>query len=266
MPDLRSKHLWITDPHLLPWNRYKLLGSILDEKPAAVFATGDLSYGLTLLSDLEFIGKRIGRPFYFVLGNHDYHGTSIKEVHRKIRELCKKYKNLVWMTDAGVVALTDEVAVIGTEGWYDVRVGNPQFINYTFDWFLTSEFKTLKTMAERIEKFRDLANDSAELLTVNLEKAIETYKTVYLLTHFPPWPEANRSHSFVSEVFWEPYNTNFKLGKELEKVMEKNKKRNLIVLCGHTHSAMQIHVSRNIECRVGRGAYHKLSDEEIIYI
>lgn len=266
MPDIREKNLWLTDPHLVPWNRYKMLNSILDEKPAAVLATGDLSYGPTLISDLVFIGKRIGRPFRFVLGNHDYHGSSIKEVHDKVKEVCAKYKNLVWMTDAGVVPLNEEAAAIGSEGWYDVRIGNPEFIKYTFDWYLISDFKKLSSMKERIEKFREIAKQSANYLTLKLEEAVETYKTVYLLTHFPPWPEANRCHSWISEAFWEPYNTNLILGQELEKVMQKYKKRHLIVLCGHTHSAMQIHVSRNIECRVGRGAYHKLSDEEIIYI
>lgn len=266
MPD-RSKHLWLTDTHLLPWNRFKMLRSILDEKPVSVFATGDISYGPTLFSDLAFIGKRIGRPLYFVLGNHDYHwALSLDEVHRKVRAVCEKYKNLIWMTDAGVISLTDEVAVVGTEGWYDVRVGNPDFIKYTFDWFLTSEFKVLRSMKERIERFREISAQSATLLTSTLESAIENHKTVYLLTHFPPWPEANRCDSWISEVFWEPYNTNLALGQALEKVMEKNKKRNLIVLCGHTHSAMQIHVSRNIECRVGRGAYNKLVEDEIIYI
>jgi len=262
----RFKYLWLTDPHLLPWNRYRMLGSILDEKPVGVFATGDLSYGPTLISDLEFLGKRIGRPFYFVLGNHDYHGSSFVEVHRKIRELCEKYRNLIWMTDAGVISLTEEVAVIGAEGWYDARVGNPEFIKYTFDWMLTSEFKSLPTWQERLDKFKTLADASAAHLTKNLEAAMENHKVIYLLTHFPCWKEANRYNGIISENFWAPYNTNYILGKELEKVMVEHKKRNLIVLAGHTHQAMQIHVSRNIECRVGRGAYHKLSEEEIIYI
>lgn len=265
MPD-RAKYLWITDPHLLPWNRYKMLNTILDEKPRAVFITGDISYGPTLIQDLEFLGKRAGRPIYFTLGNHDYHWSSFNSVHEKVRSLCKEYKNLIWMTDSGPVSITDEVAIIGTEGWYDVRVGNPLFIKYTFDWFLTKDFKILPSMEKRIEAFRKIASEGAEIISAKLESALKKNKTIYLLTHFPPWKEANRCDSWISETFWEPYNTNLQLGKSLEKVMENHKKRNLIVLCGHTHSSMQIHVSRNIECRVGRGAYHRLMNDEIIYI
>lgn len=266
MPDVRQKIVWITDPHLLPWQRYKLLGSILDEKPAGVFATGDLSYGPTIANDLEFIGKRIGRPFYFCLGNHDYHGSSIEEVHAKVRALCTKYRNLVWITEAPVISLNEEVALIGSEGWYDVRVGNPNFIKYTFDWFLTSDFKKLQSMDERIEAFRELAVESATQLTAKLEEAIEHHKTVYLLTHFPPWAEANRCNGWISDTFFEPYNTNYLLGQELEKIMEKNKKRSLIVLAGHTHNPVQIHVSRNIQCFVGKGSYYRLTEDNIIYI
>lgn len=264
---MHNKYIWQTDTHLLPWNRFKMLNSILNEKPHAVFLTGDVSHsGGTFLSDLEFLGKRIGRPLYFVYGNHDLWFSCIDDVHRGIRELCVEYKNLVWMTDAGVVSLNDEVAVIGAEGWYDARVGNPEFIKLTFDWYLIRDFKELATWEERFEKFRALADASAELMAKNLETAIETHKTVYLLTHFPPWENANRCHSLLSEKFWTPYNTNVALGKRLESVMAEHKKRNLIVLAGHTHSACNIHVSRNIECRVGRGAYHKLSEDETLYI
>jgi UDP-2,3-diacylglucosamine pyrophosphatase LpxH len=263
----RDKYIWLTDTHVYPWNRYKLLSTILDQKPKAVFLTGDLSNSSqTLIDDLDFLGSRIGRPFYFILGNHDFHFSSIEETHSNIRKVCQKHKNIVWIDEAGIIPLTDEVCCIGNMGWYDARHGNTEYLKYTFDWFLIKEFKELPSMKHRIEMFRSLAEDSAKKIVLKLEGAIETYKTVYLLTHFPPYREADRYHSWISETFWEPYNTNITMGKAIDKVMETNKKRNVIVLSGHTHSPMQIHVSRNIECRVGKGSYHKLSDEEIIFI
>jgi predicted phosphohydrolase len=262
----REKYIWLTDSHLYFFNRYKLLNSILDQKAKAVFLTGDFSEGPSFLSNLEFFGKKLGRPLYFVMGNHEYHFSSFAKTHQAVRDLCAKYPNLIWMTENGIVPLNDEAAVIGTEGWYSVDVGNPIYLQYTFDWWMIEEFRKLPSMKKRIEKFKDLASDSAKLITKNLSEAIETYKTVYLLTHFPPYREADRYHSWISETFWEPYNTNITMGKAIDKVMENNKKRNVIVLSGHTHSPMQIHVSRNVECRVGKGSYHKLTDDEIFFI
>lgn len=263
----KRRYIWHTDTHIWPWDRFKFLNSILDSKSCAVFLTGDISNSAwSCLKDLEFLGKRAGRPIYFVLGNHDYHFSNIEFVHKEIRRLCSKYKNLIWLTEANIISLNEEVAIIGQEGWYDARSGNQNYLKYTIDWLLISEFRKLPSMKERIEKFQELANQSAINLSYKLELALENHKTVYLLTHFPCYLEANRTRSFLSEKFWEPYNTNFALGKSLETIMGKNKKRNLIILSGHTHCSINIHVSQNIECRVGKGAYHTINEEQIIII
>ena len=262
----KNKHLWITDCHIKILGRYKLLNAILDQKPYAVFMTGDFSEGFSYLSDLEFIGKRIGLKFYFVRGNHELWGSSFAKVDQGIRELCLKYKNLVWMTDAGIVPLNEETCLIGTDGWYSAEVGNPTYLKYTFDWFMIEDFRKLPDMKARIEKFRELANDSAKLMSQRLEEAFETYKMVYMLTHIPTHPEANRVNSWLSEKFWEPYNTNLVLGQAIDKIMEKYKKRYLCVLSGHIHANMTVNLSRNSELRVGKGSYLTISDDEIIYI
>jgi UDP-2,3-diacylglucosamine pyrophosphatase LpxH len=263
----RDKYIWLTDTHVYPWNRYKLLSTILDQRPKGVFITGDISNSSqTLIADLDFLGARIGRPLYFVPGNHDFHFSSMERTLSNIRKVCKKHKNLVWMDEAGIIPITEEVCCIGNMGWYDARHGNTEYLKYTFDWFLIKEFKELPSMKHRIEKFRSLAEDSAKQLSSKLEQAVEEYKTIYLLSHFPAWKEGHRANEWISEKFYEPYNTNIILGQELEKVMSKHKKRHLICLMGHTHCPVTINVSRNIECRVGKGSYHKLSEEEILFI
>lgn len=263
----KSKYLWLTDTHLKPWTRKKLLNLILDDKPRGIFLTGDISYGPTLCDDLEYLGKRAGRTIYFVLGNHDYHFSSIDQVHSDIRYLCSKYRNLIWMTEAGIQPLNDDVALIGAEGWYDANLGNPDYLKYTLDWVLTKDFKLLPTMEERVNYFKKLALESTEKLVKLLESSVEEFKTIYLLTHFPPWREANRDAGTFMEPFWLPYNVNLTLGKALEETMQKYKKRNLIVLAGHTHTDCWIHVSRNIECRVNQAKYFgSVRNEEHIFI
>lgn len=249
----KDKYLWFTDTHLFPWKRKTLLNTILDAAPKGVFISGDISHSATTcLGDLEYLGKRVGRKVYFVLGNHDFWFSSLEQTKKEVRYLCSKYKNLIWLSDIDFESLNEEVALIGTDGWYDGNLGNPEHLKYTFDWRLIEETKNLSSLKERIDFFKQLSKTSTEKISKALCLALENHKTIYLITHFPPWREANRDPGTFMEPFWLPYNVNLTLGEELERVMAQFKKRNLKVIAGHTHCAVQIHVSRNIECVVGK--------------
>lgn len=268
---MQSKIIWFTDSHLLPFQRYKFLNHILDAAPHGVFLTGDVSHsGFSFLTDLEFLGKRLKCPLYFVEGNHDAWLSSFQEVRAGIRKLCSRYPNLIWMTEAGVVPLTDEVAVIGASGFYTAEFGNPNFIKCTFDWFMIKELRELPSWEARYAKFRQLAAEDTAIIVKNLEKALEVYNRVYILSHYPGWKEADRHDSFLSEEFWKPYNTNGILGAELERVMKghkiKGSKKHITVLSGHTHRQTALHISNSIECRVGRAGYFGPTDNETLFI
>lgn len=265
---VRDKYVWLTDCHLFPWQRYRLLNLVLDQKPKGVIITGDISHaGPLLLQDLDFLGKRIGRPLYFVLGNHDLWFSSFNTIYAGLRELCTKYKNLTWLTESEVISLTEEVSLIGVEGWYDARLGNSRYVKHTFDHRLIKEIKQLPNWPAKVDYFRELADRSAKLAADKLQQALEVSKTVYLATHFPPWFEANRASGTIMERFWTPYNTNQILGQTLEQVMQSYKKRQLVVLCGHTHTQAHVQVSRNIECWVNAASYLRpICSEQVIWL
>lgn len=268
---MKNKYLWYTDTHLdkvTPWRKYSFLKYLEKENPVGIILTGDISNGRKTEEDLSRIADAVSCPIYFVLGNHDYHHSSIAKTHDKIRKLCLKYPNLIWMTEAGVVPINEEVAFIGTEGWYDAEEGRPEYLQLTFDWYLVDDFRQLPDMKARIKAWRLLADASATQMSDALEKAIERkYKTIYVLTHVPPWKEATRDVGTLLEKFWLPYNTNLRLGRALEKVMEHHKKKNITVLCGHTHTDCWIHVARNIECKVNKAKYYdSVRNEEHIFI
>lgn len=268
---MKDKFLWYTDTHLdkvTPWKKFNFIKYLQFENPKGIILTGDISNGRNTCDDLSRIAEAVPCPIYFVLGNHDYHWSSIEKTHDNIRELCKKYSNLIWMTEAGVVHITDEVAFIGTEGWYDAEEGKPEYLKVTFDWFLVENFRKLPDMQARIKAWRKMAKDSGDQIEDLLEKAIEQkYKNVYVLTHVPPWKEATRDVGTLMEKFWLPYNTNLHLGRSIEKVMAEHKKKHVTVLAGHTHTDCWIHVSRNIECKVNKAKYYdSVRNEEHIFI
>jgi predicted phosphohydrolase len=268
----RQRILWLTDCHLdkvSPWKKQVFRQYLLKERFNGIFLTGDISNGRNTCDDLEMIAQTVSCPIYMVMGNHDYHWLSISQAHHNIKQLCIKYPNLIWLTEAGVIDLNEEVALLGTEGWYDAEEGRPEYLKLTFDWFLIKDFRDLPDMKARIEAWRHLADVSAKQMANALEQAMEQkYKTIYLLTHFPPWKEATRDVGTLLEKFWLPYNTNLRLGRAIEKVMKHHKKRRLVCLAGHTHSPLEIRVSRNIECHVGAGHYlgRPNSDKQIIIL
>jgi len=268
---MKDKYLWYTDTHLdkvAPWTLMRFIYHVIKQRPHGVFLTGDISTGPLLCFHLKLLAKYIKCPIYFVLGNHDYHFTSIAKQHEKIRNLCKECPNLVWLTNSDVISLNNEVGLIGTEGWYDAKLGIPDYLKYSFDRFLVKEFRTLHSLEEQIASFRDLATWSCKFLEDKLEKALaQNFKTVYIMTHFPPWKEATRDVGKLLEKFWLPYNVNYGLGQMIERVMKDRKKRNVTLLAGHTHTDAWIHVARNIECKVNKAKYYDyLRNEEHIFI
>jgi predicted phosphohydrolase len=268
---MKDKYLWFTDTHMdkvKPWTLVLFFMRVLKEKPKGIFLTGDISNGLLVDWHLRLLATIIRCPIYFVLGNHDYYFSSIEKIHNKIRKLCRKFPNLIWMRDAGVIHINEETALIGTDGWYDADNGKPEYLKFTFDWMLTKDFRKLPSMVERIAAWKELADQSAIDLTAKLEAAFEQgYKTVYVLTHVPPWKEATRDVGSITEKFWLPYNVNLRLGRAIEKVMLKHKTKHVTVLAGHIHTDCWIHVSRNIECKVSRAKYYdRMRNEEHIFI
>lgn len=271
MSDLKAKYLWYTDTHfdkVMPWTLYLFIRYVRSENPAGIFLTGDISSGHLTALHLKLLAKFIKCPIYFVLGNHDYHFSSFEEIHFKLRKLCKQYPNLIWVTDRDLIELNEETCLIGTEGWYDATLGNPKWLVLTFDWFFTKEFRELPNMKARLQAFRQKSDESCEILSKKLEKALDKgYKNIYVLTHFPPWKEATRDEKTILAPYFLPYNTNLRLGKTIEKIMEGKNKRHVTVLAGHTHTDCWIQVTRNIECKVNKAKYYdSVRNEEHIFI
>jgi len=268
---MKNKYLWFTDTHLNRVNLIKkmlFIRHILKENPKAVFLTGDISTGMFLYYDLYLLATFVKCPIYFVLGNHDYWNSSIDKTHEKIKELCKKFPHLIWLSQSNAIALNDEAVIIGDEGWFDGWNGNTDYLKLTLDQYLIEDFRKYKSIDEKLVCWREMATKSSFNIEHKLCKALDDgYKTIYIVTHFPPWIEATRDRGTVLEQFWLPYNTNVSMGKTIERVMSKYTKSKVIVLCGHIHADTIIHVSSNIECKVNTNKHFGwLRNEELMFI
>ncbi len=265
------KYVWFSDTHLnlsvLPFLKRRFIMRLRESNPDGLLLTGDISSGLQLESDLRYLAKHFDKPIYFVLGNHDLHDRHIASVYEDVRRISREHPNLHWMTEKGVIELSPKVGLIGVDGWYDAERGDPSLLKYTTDWLQTPDFYALSGHEERLEVWRGMAQRSADLVEERLQEAIDSFQTVYILTHVPPWPEATRAVGTMFEKFWLPYNTNVTLGRAIERVMEGRKKRRVIVLAGHTHEPCHIRVSGSISCMVARASYWgRVRPEETIIV
>lgn len=262
-----KKYLWFTDTHLdaaLPWATFSFLKTLKQEKPTGIFLTGDISNGILTCFHLKMLAKTVDCPIYFVLGNHDIWFSSFEARYQQIRELCRQHSNLIWLSESEIIGLNEEVAVIGADGWYDAQLGEPKYLKYSLDRFLIEDFKKLPYLDSKIEAFRHLADISSKNISNKLEQALDlNYKTIYILTHMPPWKEATRDESSILKDFWLPYNANIRLGNAIEEIMQYRKKRNVVVLSGHTHHPEFIRISRNIQCQVGKAEIGKIKSQWI---
>lgn len=252
---------------MLPFLKRRFVTRLQASGADGLFLTGDISSGPNLESDLRYLARHYDKPIFFVLGNHDYHGRHLESVHADVRRICAEFPHLHWMTDSGIVELTPEVGLIGTEGWYDAQRGDPELLKFTTDWFLVKDFLSLHNLRERIHTWRRMAEESAARIESRLAEAIERFQTVYVLTHVPPWPEATRAVGTLLERFWLPYNTNVAMGRAIERVMAGRKKRRAVILAGHTHEPHVIQVSRSVTCMVARASYWgQVRPEETIVV
>lgn len=266
----KFKILWQTDPHcnnLFPWQRLKYISKLKKEAANGLILSGDISNGVMLIHDLKMYAK-LGIPTYFCLGNHEYFWSSRKTIAQKVRQFCAEYPYMVWLEDQEEpIRLDEEIAIIGVGGWFDAKYGDIKWLNWKSDWWLIKEFRQLKSLEERVEYSRQLAKESTKTLKKRLLRALELdYKTIYIVTHFPPWLEATRDEGTIMEQFWLPYNTNIGMGKMIEEVMADYKKRNAFVLAGHIHQELFARISRNVQCQVGRGKYLGVPHSQKIYL
>ena len=257
---------WLTDIHL-EWlsedDLAAFLDSMLAHEPTAVLVGGDIGQADSVVRFLRQMSRRLDRPIYFVLGNHDYYGGSIAAEQSAIRDLCRDDANLTWLDEAGVVGLTPETALVGHGAWADGRygdfAGSAVMLN---DYFLIEELRTpglLFGHGKRglLNKLHRLGDAAAEAVRQVLPAAFENHRHVLFLTHVPPFRQACWYRGKPSDDNGLPHFGCKAVGDALLSVMHDLPDRELTVLCGHTHGGGEVDVLGNLRCLTGEAAYGK---------
>jgi Icc protein len=249
-----KKLLWMTDLHLdaaEKGNLQQFFQKIEEAAPSALLIGGDISNGYQSLIHLNEMVLRFKIPLYFVLGNHDYYHASIEKMRTKVSQLTKEIQDLIYLTDAGVIELNSTTALIGHDGWYDGRAGD--FLNSDIllnDYFLIEELTNLSP-TERLAKLNEMGAEAGRALSDTLHQALSRYSKVILLTHIPPFLESCVHDGQMCDANWGPHMVSLATGEALLAVMKQHPDKELLVLCGHTHSAADVTILPNLRVVTG---------------
>lgn len=259
----RVKIVWATDLHLDAADRFSLLKFFTSFQEASAdiaVISGDISNGSQSLMHLRKLAELITKPLYFVLGNHDYYFGSIHEIRKEAAKLTAEYPLLHYLTAETVVPLTKTTALVGHDGWSDGRAGDFFKSKITLnDYILIDELKNINP-AERLQKLHELGEEAAAHVRNYLPKAFADYSQVILVTHPPPFEEACIFEEVQTNADWAPHFVCCAVGDALIEIMENFPDKQLLVLCGHSHSRADVSILPNLRVIAGES---ELGDPKI---
>lgn len=256
--------LWATDVHLdhLPAREaaFEFGRALAREQPEAVglVVTGDIGEAPSVERILKDLVRGFSHPVYFVLGNHDYYRGSFDAVDRAVLSTCQTTARLHWL-DREVIPLSDAVALVGVNGWYDAGYGDRNSDLELNDFSLIEDLfaaqddsraALLRTCAER-------ARGQAVAFEQRLERLAEQgqLKSVVVATHVPPFQAAAWHEGKPSDHRWAPFFSNKVLGEALLQYAGRYPNIDYTVLCGHTHGSGCYRASENLTVYTGRAQY-----------
>lgn len=266
---------WATDIHLdfLPDEAVRrFAGELAATGADGVVVSGDISHAEVLEHHLRLLASGVSGPVYFVLGNHDYYGSSIAAVRQAVRELCARRPRLRWLPSAGVVPLTAHTALVGVDGWADARLGAPERSPVVLNDFihiadLVAEVDPLARAQPRLlvhsdrtrlhARLRDLGDAEAAECRRLLAEALAGHEQVLVVTHVPPFREACWHEGKLSDDDWLPYFSCAALGEVLRELAAAHPTRELTVVCGHTHGAGEAQILPNLRVLTGAAVYRR---------
>lgn len=278
---------WATDLHLdhtttKPRIFDAFCKSVVDAKADALVITGDIAEAHDFAAWLRKIKAAIDIQLFFVLGNHDRWGSSFEKADAEAWELTASSQDktsIDWLTMYQPVRLTDTVALVGHDGWYDCNGLAAPVRTLMNDWTQIEEFRTPALppggwampridIAHICRTSFAIAKKAGKELQDNCVEAFKAgYGTVVVATHVPPFPETSFLTYSLKKRAPSPPETlplysSEAIGCRLRAVAEAWPDREMIVLSGHAHCQVTMQVAPNISARVGFGQYGnaRLSD------
>jgi 3',5'-cyclic-AMP phosphodiesterase len=254
-PPNSSKLIWLTDLHLdraEERERQALYQSIRSTPAERVVITGDISTAEMLPLHLRQLAAAASpRSIYFVLGNHDFYGSSFAAVESMVAGVCKAHDNLCRLGHGELIRLTDDTALVGHDGCGDGRMGwGRHTLARNPDFDAIEDFKGL-SRKDQFDLLGKLGAESARYLRSVLPYTLTCYEHVFVATHVPPFTAGACFGKRPCDYLRQPFYVNIAMGGFLLRLAESFPTKRITVLAGHTHCAAKVQARPNLELRVG---------------
>lgn len=254
--------LWATDVHLdhLPPEGWHEFGASLREahpESRGLVLTGDIGDAPRLRDILELVQASFGGTVYFVLGNHDFYRGSFMGVETAVQRLVEQVPGLLWLREQ-IVWLAPSLALVGADGWYDARNGNPKSELKMSDFVLIEDLFSAQDESHEalLRVLRGKADRCASILAERIAEAVSAGATrVIVATHVPPFLDSAHYNGDPPNDTWAPFFTSQATGDCLRQAAEASPEVKFTVLCGHTHSACAFAPCSNMIVYTGAARY-----------
>lgn len=263
------KIIWASDIHLNfigHSERREFYRRIRRKNGNIVVISGDIAESQDFAHLIKEMEDYTNLPVYFVLGNHDFYGSSIKAVK-------KEAKKLNWLGGISGVQLDLNTKLIGVDGWGDCRAGDYENSRLTMsDWIYIDELReayeamTYIPNCDELKKtLQELADKDASLMVRRVRRAAkENYSNIIIVSHVPPFEEACLYAGKKSTPSGLPFFCSVILGEKILPLTKEFPEINFTWLSGHTHSRGIYEPTHNLTVKVAEANYFKPQVEEVI--
>jgi 3',5'-cyclic-AMP phosphodiesterase len=250
--------LWITDPHLdhLNGTAFKhWLRRLTGFDGDGVLLTGDIAEYETIPGFLAEL-RAVETPIWFVLGNHDAYGGSIKSIQAQVETFCRAEAHLHYLTFESAFQYAPGSYLMGEDGWADGRAGDFLASDIMLnDYRRIDELKSL-TQSQRFTALKALGDEAAQRLERQLQQTLSNVVNhLTIATHVPPFVESCWYEGSNDINAWTPHFTALSVGEVIRDAAVDHPEVHFTVLCGHTHHAGQVSILENLTVLTGDADY-----------
>jgi len=261
-----KKIAWLSDLHLDFISDVKMndfFNDLNELNLDYILIGGDIGTSSQLIEYLKNIRDILNAKIYFVLGNHDFYGSSLNTIKERVKKFSDNNEKIKWLTDIEPIMIDDDLILIGHDGWADARLGTPFESSVDLNDFHKIEELTGLLIHDRVKALNKLGDKAANSIEDKLNKAVNMGNNIIILTHVPPFKESAWYGGLPSGNEWLPWFTSKSFGDVIIKFSENYKDKRFLVLAGHTHGESDVFIKDNLRVITPESEYGVLDIKRI---